>query len=104
MEDAIQVITKLLDEIQKNLFSKAKETLIEKTTTVSNYNDFKEKLKTKGGFIKAAWCGKSTCEEEIKDETGATIRLKPLIKESSTDNCLCCNEKAEEMVYFAKSY
>jgi prolyl-tRNA synthetase len=104
MEDAIKVIAKLLDEIQNNLFSKAKKTLIEKTSTVSNYNDFKEKLKTKGGFIKAAWCGKPTCEEEIKAETGATIRLKPLIKEHSTENCLCCNEKAEEMVYFAKSY
>jgi prolyl-tRNA synthetase len=104
MEDAIQVITKLLDEIQDSLYTKAKKTLTEKTTSVTNYEEFKETLKTKGGFLKAAWCGKSACEEKIKAETGATIRLKPFAKELSTDKCLCCNEKSEEIVYFAKSY
>jgi prolyl-tRNA synthetase len=104
IEDTIQTITNLLDEIQDSLYAKAKKMLIEKTTFVYGYEDFKETLKTKGGFIKAAWCGKPACEEKIKAETGATIRLKPFVKELSTDKCLYCNEKSEEIVYFAKSY
>jgi prolyl-tRNA synthetase len=103
-KDSIQAITKLLDEIQDSLYSKARKTLAEKTTTVHSYEKFKETLNTKGGFLKASWCGNPICEENIKAETGATIRLKPFIKESSADKCFYCNEKSEEIVYFAKSY
>ncbi len=104
IEDTIQATKSLLVEIQKNLYTKAKERLIGKITTVNNYEDFKDTLKIKGGFLKAAWCGKSECEEKIKADTGATIRLKPLTKELSTDNCILCTEKSEEIVYFARSY
>ncbi|KON32848.1 MAG: proline--tRNA ligase [miscellaneous Crenarchaeota group-6 archaeon AD8-1] len=104
MEDTVAAITSLLDDIQDNLFKKAKERLKEKTILVDNYSDFRDALKEKGGFIKAAWCGNSDCEKRIKVETGATIRLKPLTKELSSNNCICCNENSEEIVYFARSY
>jgi prolyl-tRNA synthetase len=61
-------------------------------------------LRNKGGFIKAAWCGNLRCEEEIKGETGASIRLRPFVKEKPVTNCVYCGEKAVEMVYFARSY
>jgi prolyl-tRNA synthetase len=76
----------------------------EKTTTVQDYAGFQKALRSKGGFIKAAWCGNPECEEKIKEETGATIRLKPFEKEKAAGNCVCCGEKEGEMVYFAKSY
>jgi prolyl-tRNA synthetase len=104
MEAAAQAVETLLEEIQNNLYAKAKTALEDKTTTVQNYDDFKETLKTKGGFIKAPWCGSSECEEKVKDETGATIRLRPFEKETPVANCVCCGEKAVEMVYFARSY
>ncbi|MBK5133600.1 proline--tRNA ligase, partial [Candidatus Bathyarchaeota archaeon] len=104
IEDTVQATKSLLDEIQENLYVTAKERLIEKITKVDDYEAFKDTLKTKGGFLKAAWCGKSSCEEKIKAETGATIRLKPFIKELSTDKCILCNEESEEIVYFARSY
>ncbi len=104
MDKAVQTIKKLLEEIQNNLYSRAKTALEEKIAAVQNYDEFKKTLKKKGGFIKAAWCGNSKCEEKIKKETGATIRLRPFEKEKPIANCVCCGEKAVEIVYFARSY
>jgi prolyl-tRNA synthetase len=104
MDEAVQATEKLLEEIQNSLYAKAKTALEEKTTTVQKYDDFKETLKNKGGFIRASWCGSLKCEEKIKEETGATIRLRPSEKEKPIANCICCGEKAVEMVYFARSY
>jgi prolyl-tRNA synthetase len=104
MDEAVQATENLLEEIQNNLYAKAKIALEEKTTTVQNYDDFQKTLKNKGGFIKAAWCSSSKCEEKIKEETGATIRLRPFEKETSIATCVYCGEKAVKMVYFARSY
>jgi prolyl-tRNA synthetase len=102
-EEAINAVERLLGEIQNNLYAKAKRFLEEKITTVQNYDEFTKTLK-KGGFIKASWCGSSKCEEKIKEETGATIRLRPFEKEEPITVCVYCGEKAKEMVYFARSY
>ena len=104
MGEAVQVAEKLLEEIQNSLYAKAKAALEEKITTVQDYDGFQKALRDKGGFIKAAWCGKAECEAKIKEETGATIRLRPFEKEKATANCVYCGEKNGEMVYFAKSY
>ncbi len=104
MGEAVQATEKLLEEIQSNLYAKAKTALEEKTAAVHNYDEFKKTLKEKGGFIKAAWCGSSKCEEKIKEEIGATIRLRPFEKEKPIINCVHCGEKAVEIVYFARSY
>jgi prolyl-tRNA synthetase len=104
MNDAVQATEKLLEEIQNNLYAKAKTVLEEKITTVQDYDGFQKALRNKGGFIKAAWCGSLKCEEKIKEETGATIRLRPFEKEKAVANCVYCGEKDGEMVYFAKSY
>ena len=103
-EKAVDAVIKLLEEIQNNLYAKAKKFLEEKTTTVQDYKEFKKTLKEKGGFIRASWCSSSKCEEKIKEETGATIRLRPFEKEEPFVNCVYCGEKAKEVVYFAKSY
>jgi prolyl-tRNA synthetase len=102
--DISEATAKLLQEIQDNLFAKAKATLQEKTTTVQSYEEFKKVVCDKGGFLKAAWCGSADCEAKIKDETGATIRMRPFQKEEPTTNCVHCGQKAKEMVYFARSY
>ncbi len=75
--DILSTVDKLLQEIQDNMFAKAKAILQEKTTKVQSYEEFKKVLEEKGGFIKAAWCGSPDCEAKVKDETGATIRVRP---------------------------
>ncbi|MEM5794519.1 MAG: proline--tRNA ligase [Candidatus Aenigmatarchaeota archaeon] len=94
----------LLEEIQKNLFKKAKKFLEEHITTVKDYKEFKEKLEEKGGFIRACWCESEECEAKIKEETGATIRLIPFEKEKIFSSCVYCGKKAKKVAYFAKSY
>jgi prolyl-tRNA synthetase len=103
-EETVATVTKLLQEIQENLFNKAKKLLQENITTVKTYNEFKTVLQDKGGFIRATWCGNSKCEEKIKDETGATIRIVPFEKEKPFSKCVYCGKEAKEVVYFAKSY
>jgi prolyl-tRNA synthetase len=102
--EATNTVTKLLEEIQTNLFNKAKKFLEENITTVKTYGEFKNVLRKKGGFIRASWCGNPACEEKIKEETGATIRTVPFEKEKPFSKCLHCGEKAKEVVYFARAY
>jgi prolyl-tRNA synthetase len=102
--EAVSAVEKLLIEIQHNLYAKARVDLENKITIVQDYEGFKATLKTKGGFVKAAWCGRATCEVKIKDETSATIRLRPFEKEAPISPCVGCGEKADEVVYFARSY
>jgi prolyl-tRNA synthetase len=103
-EEALDAVKRLLDDIQRNLFNRAKKFLEEHITTVKSYEEFKRVLQTKGGFIKASWCGSQECERKIKEETGATIRLIPFEREEPVSNCIYCGGEAKELVYFAKSY
>jgi prolyl-tRNA synthetase len=95
---------KLLQEIQDNLFAKANALLQEKTSTAQSYEEFKRVVCDRGGFLKAAWCGSADCEAKIKDETGATIRVRPFQKEEPVTDCIYCGRKATETVYFARAY
>jgi len=103
-EDVVDASKKLLDEIQNNLFARAKKLLEDNITTVQTYAEFKKVLKGKGGFIRASWCGDSACEGKIKEETGATIRIVPLNREEAYAKCVYCGELAKEVVYFARAY
>jgi prolyl-tRNA synthetase len=102
--DISATVEKTLQEIQDNMLAKAKAILQEKTASVQSYEEFKKVLEEKGGFIKAAWCGSADCEAKIKEETGATIRIRPFQKEEPTTDCVFCNQKGKETAYFARSY
>jgi prolyl-tRNA synthetase len=102
--DIPATVDTLLQQIQDNLFAKAKSVLQEKTTSVQTYDEFKTVICDKGGFVKAAWCGNADDEAKIKEETGATIRVRPFQKEEPTTNCVYCGQKAKEVAYFARSY
>jgi len=103
-EELIEKVLKLLDEIQENLFNKAKKFLEEHITQAYDYSQFKEILEKKGGFIKACWCGKTECEDKIKEETGATIRVIPFKNEEVFSRCIYCKKEAKKVAYFAKAY
>jgi len=103
-DEVVETVLKLLEDIQSSLFSKAKKTLEDSITTVKTYEEFKKVLEQKGGFLRASWCGNTPCEEKIKAETGATIRIVPFEKEKPFSKCVHCGEEAREVVYFARSY
>ncbi len=96
-------ITQMLEDVHNGLYTKAKAHLDSSTHTVTEWDDFAEKVKT-GGFIKAMWCGDTTCEEDIKEKTTATSRCIPFEQEKLADTCVCCGKKAEKLVYWARSY
>jgi prolyl-tRNA synthetase len=102
--DAIRIVKKTLDDIQKDLFKKATKFLKDHIITVKTFKEFKDVLGKKGGFLRACWCSSQECEEKIKEETGATIRIIPFKKEKIFSGCVYCGKKAEEVVYFAKAY
>jgi prolyl-tRNA synthetase len=78
--------------------------LADKTTLVANYDEFNQVVEGKGGFIKASWCGCAECEAKIKEETGATVRVRPFQKEEPKTGCVLCGKEGKEVVYFARSY
>lgn len=71
-DNVVSIVVDLMDEIQKNLYNKADSFRTEKTTDVTTYDEFKEVLNSKGGFILAHWDGTAETEELIKNETKAT--------------------------------
>lgn len=103
-ETCIKSVDFYLHEIQKSLLEKAKNMQDNNFLKVSNYNEMKKILNEKGGFILADWCEKEECENSIKNETGADIRLIPFEKYISDNKCIYCNEQSKKTVIFAKSY
>ena len=99
----IEKIFTILDEIQKNMLDKAKEQAKTNTTDISDYQEFKSKI-DKGGFFNAPWCGKLECEEKIKEETGADIRVIPFGTENENQKCMYCQEKSISIPIFARGY
>ncbi len=103
-EELEAVIEKLLMEIQENMFQMALEFRTQNTWQCDDYEEFKKIIAEKRGFVRANWCGNGDCEEKIKEDTKATIRCIPSGEEKVGERCLCCGEKAEETVYFARAY
>ena len=96
-------VEKVLKEIHVNLFERAKKFLEENITEVDNYEDFKNTINQKGGFVYAYWDGTNETEEKIKKETKATIRCIPY-SSSSKGKCVLTGKESSQKVYFAKSY
>lgn len=103
-DDLIPEIKKLLKQIQDSLFEKAKTFMDSNTHEVNSYEEFKEIMETKRGFIKAHWCGDPVCEAKIKEETKATTRNKPLVSNDSHGKCIYCGKEATSVWYFAQAY
>ncbi|MEX0845838.1 MAG: proline--tRNA ligase, partial [Balneolaceae bacterium] len=96
-------VRKLLDDIQVELFDKAKKRRTENTSEVDSYDDFKKVIDEKGGFVWAHWDGTPETEEKIKEETKATIRLIPL-EEGEEGKCMVTGKPSKQKVLFAISY
>ena len=103
-EGVVDYISDLLEQIQKDLFDKAFKYRNNHITEVNSFEEFKEILENKGGFIAAHWDGTAETEEKIKDLTKATIRCIPLNRENIEGKCVLTGEKSQGRVLFAKAY
>ena len=103
-DTVVEYVEKTLKEIQDNLYQKALQYRQTHITEVNSFEEFKEVLNTKGGFISAHWDGTSETEEKIKDLTKATIRCIPLNNIIEDGKCVFTGEKSSQRVLFAKAY
>jgi len=104
-DDVVGHVEGLLGDIQNNLFQKALDHRKEHTTQVDTWEEFKDILENKGGFILAHWDGTSETELKIKDETKATIRLIPIgMKYQVPGKCVYSGNDSKQLVVFAKAY
>jgi prolyl-tRNA synthetase len=100
IEDRIEA---LMEEIQENLFEKAKNFREENSRNVDSWEAFKVEIE-KGGFLYAHWDGSPETEQKIKDETKATIRAIPLDNAGEEGNCVYSGKPSKQRVIFARAY
>lgn len=104
IEGLNDAIPSLLDEIQKNIYERARVFREEKTTVVNSYEEMKAVLDGKGGFVSAHWDGTMETEQAIKEETKATIRCIPLDVAEEPGKCVYSGKPSSRRVLFARAY
>jgi prolyl-tRNA synthetase len=105
MEGLAAHVGALLESIQQALFARALAFREEHTTHTDSYDEFKQIMEGRPGFVVAPWCGSARCEAEIKTETQATIRNIPFNgTAASGKKCLKCGGAATVHAWFAKAY
>jgi len=102
MDSLTEEISSELKNIQKEMFDAAKKILDERIVRVSEYQQFKEQLDN-GKMIDCSWCGNQTCEDKIKEETGADIRVIPS-DNTKAETCIYCKNSGTANVLFARGY
>lgn len=104
LENIENYIEQLLQTIQDEIFAKALKFRDSHITEVNSYEEFKEVLQNKGGFISAPWDGTAEEEEQIKNETKATIRCIPLDNPLNSGTSMISGKSSAQRVIFAKAY
>ncbi|MCP4976150.1 MAG: proline--tRNA ligase [Maribacter sp.] len=104
MDEVVSKIEFLMEDIQKNIYTKAFEYRQAHITEVDSYEEFKKVLEAKGGFIAAHWDGTIATEDRIKEETKATIRCIPFESTAVEGKCMVTGEPSKQRVLFAKAY
>jgi prolyl-tRNA synthetase len=97
-------LAQLLNEIQENIYKKAETFRDEHITEANSYEEFKELLDGKAGFIAAHWDGTPETEQKIKEETKATIRCIPLNNKQEEGVCIYSGKTSTQRVLFARAY
>ncbi|MCB0397949.1 MAG: proline--tRNA ligase, partial [Flavobacteriales bacterium] len=94
----------LLNKIQQNLYQKALDFRDENTHHAANWEEFKNIIEEKGGFIHAHWDGTEETADKIKEETKATIRCIPLDDDKEEGLCVYSGKPSARRVIFARAY
>jgi len=104
MDGLADRVKALLAEIQSSLLAKALAFREEHTTRIRSYDEFKQAMEGRPGFVVAPWCESGECEAAIKAETQATIRNIPFDQATPSDPCIKCGKPATVYAWFAKAY
>ncbi len=104
MEGVADYVSRLLEDMQNEMYARAKKFLDERVTKVENFEEFKDVLENKGGFISAHWDGTTETEEKVKELTKATIRCIPLDAVEEAGTCILTGKPSTRRVLFAKAY
>jgi prolyl-tRNA synthetase len=104
LEGIAEYVDALLQQIQQNMYNKAKTYRDEHITKADNWDEFEKLLDEKGGFIAAHWDGTAETEEAIKDKTKATIRCIPLNNQQEDGQCILTGKPSTQRVLFARAY
>ncbi len=105
MDEISTYIPALLEEIQKDMYDRAKAHLDSSIYEATEYDEFKKLIDEKPGFVRAMWCGDQECEDQIKADTTATSRCMPFENnEAISDKCICCGRPAKNLVIWGKAY
>ena len=99
-----ETVFEVLDTMQNEMLERARNHRDTHTSSAADFEELKEAVAGKPGFVKAMWCGDRACEDAIKEQTGATSRCMPFEQEQIAETCVCCGKKAKSMVYWGKAY
>jgi prolyl-tRNA synthetase len=97
-------IDKLLRDMQRSLFERARAYRDKCTCEVNSWDEFKQKIEDPGGFLWAHWDGTRETEDKIAGETKATIRCIPFNRSKEQGKCVLTGQPSEGRVVFAKAY
>jgi prolyl-tRNA synthetase len=97
-------IKALLDEIQASLLTRARDFRESHTSRTSSYDEFKQIMEGRPGFVISPWCESAQCEADIKAETQATIRNMPFGQSAPAEPCIKCGQPSAVYAWFAKAY
>ena len=103
-EELAAKVQEVLDTMQKDMLERARAHRDAHTYVATNYEEFKDTINNKPGFVKAMWCGNRECEDKIKEDVQATSRCMPFEQEHLSDVCVCCGKPAKKMVYWGRAY
>ncbi|MCY4490240.1 MAG: proline--tRNA ligase [Thaumarchaeota archaeon] len=101
--EEIDIIPAILNDIQKMMLENAKTRADSMSRHISDYEEFKKEIEN-GGFFFAPWCESMDCEENIKKETGADIRVIPFNSEDESKKCMYCQKQSKIIPIFARGY
>ena len=94
----------IFEQMQQDMLDRARAHRDSHTYEAKTYEESKDIIANKPGFVKAMWCGEEACELKIKDDTTATSRCMPFEQEKIADTCVCCGKPAKSLVYWGKAY
>jgi len=103
LDGIVDYVANLLEDIQNNIYTKARNFRDSHIFEANSYDEFKELIE-KGGFVLAHWDGTAETEERVKEETKATIRCIPLDGDTTPGTCIFTGKPSERRVIFARNY
>lgn len=103
LDGIVDYVANLLEDIQNNIYTKARNFRDSHIFEANSYDEFKELIE-KGGFVLAHWDGTTETEERVKEETKVTIRCIPLDGDTTPGTCIFTGKPSERRVIFARNY